>query len=62
MAEGNVHAGRCRCGDVRYEIQEPTVRSTICYCESCMSKFRNRFDHRDRSQWDFIDVTHPLEQ
>ena len=35
MAEGNVHAGRGRCGDVRYEIQEPTVRSTICYCESC---------------------------
>ena len=35
MAELDVHAGRCLCGEVRYEIRGPAVWSTICYCESC---------------------------
>ena len=29
------HQGRCLCGQTRFEIQEPVIRSVHCHCESC---------------------------
>jgi len=35
MITGESYAGRCLCGDVRYEVSGPSVWKAICYCESC---------------------------
>ena len=35
MSEPVIHAGGCRCGDVRLTAEGAPLRTGVCYCEPC---------------------------
>jgi len=43
MSETTVRTGGCQCGAVRYAIEKPLGRASICHCRMCQKAFGNAF-------------------
>jgi len=39
----DVHTGGCQCGAVRYRLEGPLERATICHCRMCQKAFGSFF-------------------